>query len=68
MKIQEEMHTERVQHEGIGAEEAYADMLSKLSISEGDVQDGNTILTALLARCTLWIEIIREKCALHHHT
>lgn len=55
------MQTDTYQHEGVNAEQAYAQTLSKLSLTEGEVQDGRTIILALLVRCTLWIEIIREK-------
>jgi hypothetical protein len=65
-QIQQEMETDTYQHEGKSAEQAYADKLSKLSLTEGEVQDGRTVVLALLARCTLWIEIIREKHAIHY--
>jgi hypothetical protein len=55
------MHAEADHHQGKTAEQAYAEKLSKLSLTEGGVQDGRTVVLALLARCTLWIEIIREK-------
>jgi hypothetical protein len=60
-QMQVEMQTDTYQHEGMGAEQAYAEKLSKLTLTEGEVQDGRTIILALLVRCTLWIEIIREK-------
>lgn len=60
-QIEAEMQAERIQHDGISAEDAYADRLGILSLTEGEVQDGDKIVQALLVRCTLWIEIIREK-------
>ncbi len=63
-ELQAEMNADMdvVKHEGKSAEQAYAEKLAKLSLTEGEVQDGQTVVLALLARCTLWIEIIREKC------
>lgn len=61
LKIQDEVHAERLTHEGQNPEEAYAARLSLLSLTEGEVPDGRTVIQALLARCTLWIEIIRQK-------
>ncbi|KAK3710043.1 hypothetical protein LTR37_010474 [Vermiconidia calcicola] len=60
-QIESEMQAERIQHDGISAEDAYADRLGILSLTEGEVQDGDKVVQALLVRCTLWIEIIREK-------
>ncbi|KAK5171326.1 uncharacterized protein LTR77_004470 [Saxophila tyrrhenica] len=61
IQIQEEMNADTIEYEGKSAEQAYADKLSKLSLTEGEIQDGRQIVLALLARCTLWIDIIREK-------
>ncbi len=55
------MHAETITYDGKSAEETYAAKLSNLSLSEGDVRDGREVVLALLARCTLWIDIIREK-------
>lgn len=60
-KIQDEVHAETLTHEGQNAEEAYASRLSQLSLTEGEVPDGRTVVKALLARCTLWLEIMRQK-------
>lgn len=62
LKIQAEVHAEDVQHEGQGPEEAYASRLAELSLTEGEVPDGKAVIKALLIRCTLWIEIMRQKC------
>lgn len=59
--IQKELHEDRDPHEGKSAEEAYAERLSKLSLTEGGVQDGEVVVKALLARCLLWCEVIQEK-------
>jgi hypothetical protein len=60
-EIQEEVHVDRYTHEGKTAEQAYEDKLAYLSLTEGGEQDGATVVKALLIRCTLWIEIMREK-------
>ena len=52
---------EQYTHEGKTAEQAYEDKLAYLSLTEGGDQDGATIVKGLLIRCTLWIEIMREK-------
>ena len=67
MQMKEEMNLETYQHEGKTAEQAYEDKLAYLSLTEGGVQDGRTVVSALLVRCTLWIEIIREKYDNPHH-
>lgn len=61
LKIQDEMHAETVHHEGQNPENAYASRLSQLNLTEGEVLDGRTVIKALLMRCTLWLEIVREK-------
>ena len=58
------MHADPFNHEGMNAEQAYAEKLSKMSLTDGEVQDGRTVNIALLLRCQLWIEIIREKLVL----
>ena len=60
-QIRDELQAESIQHEGQSAEEAYADRLAYLSLTDGEVQDGQSVVKGLLMRCTLWIEIIREK-------
>lgn len=66
--IQKELHEDRDPHEGKSAEEAYAERLSKLSLTEGGVQDGEVVVKALLARCLLWCEVIQEKYVGLHFT
>ena len=60
-EIQEEVHVTTYSHEGKTPEQAYEDKLAFLSLTEGGVQDGITVVKALLIRCTLWVEIMREK-------
>ena len=60
-EIQEELQVTTYSHEGKTPEQAYEDKLAFLSLTEGGVQDGQTVIKALLIRCTLWIEIMREK-------
>lgn len=65
LQIQKEVETdEPQQHSGQSAEEAYATRLQRLSITGGEVHDGKFVMKTTLERCLLWIEIIREKCAL----
>lgn len=61
LKIRAEVHAEDIQVEGQGPEEAYASRLAELSLTEGEVPDGKAVIRALLTRCTLWIEIMRQK-------
>lgn len=61
LAIQHELHEDRDPHEGRSAEQAYAERLNKLSLTEGEVQEGETVVKALLARCLLWCEVIQEK-------
>ena len=61
LQIQEQMQVDTFQHDGLSAEQAYEKKLAYLSLTEGDVQDGQTVIKALLIRCSLWIEIMREK-------
>lgn len=61
MQIQEEISYGGLEHEGQSAEQAYADRLHQLSLIEGGARDGQTVVKALVVRCTLWIEIVREK-------
>lgn len=60
-EIQADLHDTGVEHEGITAEEAYAERLAQLHIEEGFVQDGDKVVSVLLARCLLWVEIIQER-------
>lgn len=61
LKVQDEIHADAFQHEGQNAEEAYASRLAELSLTEGEAPDGKAVIRALLIRCALWIEIMREK-------
>lgn len=54
-----------MEHPGKSAEQAYEKMLANMSLTEGEVQDGKTVVKALLLRCLLWIEIVKEKYG-HH--
>lgn len=64
-RIREELHESGFTHEGQTAEEAYAERLEQLHLDEskGVVQEGNRVVSVLLARCLLWLEVIREKYA-----
>lgn len=35
--------------------------MAALSLTEGEIADGPTVIRALLARCLLWIEVIQER-------
>lgn len=61
--ISEQLHESGYTHEGKTAEEAYAERLSQFHIDEGVVRDGNQVVSTLLARCLLWVEVIQEKYA-----
>ena len=61
LQVQEALQEHGVEHPGKSAEQAYEKMLSQLSLTEGEVQDGKTVVGALLTRCLLWIEIVKEK-------
>ncbi|KAL1586773.1 hypothetical protein WHR41_04470 [Cladosporium halotolerans] len=61
LAIQHELHEDRISHDGKSAEDAYAEKLSTLSLTEGGVRDGDVVVKALLARCMLWCEVIQEK-------
>ena len=61
LEIQEQLHESRITHEGKTAEQVYAERLAQMSLTEGEVADGPTVLRALLVRCLLWVEIIQEK-------
>ncbi|KAK4575351.1 hypothetical protein LTR86_001205 [Recurvomyces mirabilis] len=61
LEIQEQLHESKITHEGKTAEQVYAERLGQMSLTEGEVSDGPTVVRALLARCLLWVEIIQEK-------
>ena len=61
LQIQSELHESRDAHEGKSAEQTYAERVSTLSLTEGEVSDGPTVVRALLARCLLWVEVVQEK-------
>lgn len=60
-KIRTEVHAEAIQHEGQNAQEAYRSRLHSLSLTEGEVPDGDQVIQTLLIRIALWLEIMREK-------
>ncbi|THV92084.1 hypothetical protein D6D23_00378 [Aureobasidium pullulans] len=60
-QIQAELKDAGVSHEGRTAEEAYAERLSQVHIAENNVQEGTKVVSFLLGRCLLWVEIIQEK-------
>lgn len=62
-QVQAALHLQGVEHEGKSAEQAYEKMLGQLSLTEGEAQDGKLIVKALLIRCLLWTEIVKEKYA-----
>lgn len=64
LKIQEDIHSdisESLAASGLPAEQVFAEKLAKLSLTDGEIRDGPTVVKSLLARCVLWIEIIQEK-------
>ena len=67
LKIQSEIHAEALHHEGQNAEEAYASRFAEITLTEGEPHDGKSVVKGLLIRCTLWIEIMREKYATSSH-
>lgn len=60
-EVQSALQQQGMDHGGKSAEQAYEKVLAQLSLTEGEVRDGKTVVSALLARCLLWIEVIREK-------
>lgn len=67
-QIQAQLDVSEVSHDGKSAEQAYADKLSQMSLTEGadgEIQDGRTVVKALCIRCALWSEVIKEKYASH---
>ena len=65
LQLRDEIDAESVHHDGESAEQAYASRISQMSLTEGNPRDGRAVITSLLFRCTVWIEIIREKCVCH---
>ncbi|KAF4553338.1 Hypothetical protein D9617_7g030650 [Elsinoe fawcettii] len=61
LQIQSELHAGEPLHEGKSAEEAYAERLAQISLSENTPQDGDEVVKTLLARCMIWREIIEKK-------
>ncbi|TKA79140.1 hypothetical protein B0A49_01322 [Cryomyces minteri] len=43
------------------AEEQYADKLREMKLDENHVPEGKKLVLDLLARCLLWVQIVREK-------
>jgi hypothetical protein len=60
-QIQDELKDAGVAHEGRTAEEAYAERLSQVHIDEAHAEEGSKVVSSLLGRCLLWVEIIQEK-------
>ena len=60
-QIQTELQDASGSHEGKTAEEAYAERLAQIHIDASHSEEGDKIVSALLARCQLWLEIIQEK-------
>lgn len=59
-KIATDLHEQNlVAHEGKSAEEVYAERLAQLSLTDNEIQDGHQVVSALLARCILWAEVIQ---------
>ena len=61
LQAQEELHVAGVSHEGKSAEEAYAERLAQLHLEEGVIQDGSKVVSTVLQRCLLWVEIVEER-------
>ncbi|KAI5360054.1 hypothetical protein Slin15195_G119170 [Septoria linicola] len=61
LQIQEELHAEIDPHDGKSAQEVYAERLQLIQDCPSCVTDPETTVKSLLARCLLWVEIIREK-------
>ncbi|KAI7585939.1 hypothetical protein KC343_g19457, partial [Hortaea werneckii] len=61
LDIQASLNESRDAHEGKTAEQTYAERLASLSLTEGGISDGPTVVRALLARCLLWLEVIQER-------
>jgi len=61
LQAQEELHVAGVSHEGKSAEEAYAERLAQLHLEEGVIQDGAKVVSTVLQRCLLWVEIVEER-------
>ncbi|KAK5134268.1 hypothetical protein LTR08_006812 [Meristemomyces frigidus] len=61
LQIQAELHESRDNHEGKSAVQVYAERLASMSLTDSAVADGPTVVSALLARCLLWVEVIQEK-------
>lgn len=60
-QIQAELKDAGVSHEGRTAEEAYAERLQQVHIDENHIEEGSKVVSFLLGRCLLWVEIIQEK-------
>lgn len=62
LAIQAQLPDAQVPHEGVSAEELYAERIALIQLGPG-VQPGERVLNSLLVRCILWVEVIEEKCA-----
>jgi hypothetical protein len=61
LQIQGELHADRDPHEGKSAVEVYSERLRLIQEYPLNVQEPETMVRSLLARCLLWVEIIEEK-------
>jgi len=61
LQTQEELHIAGISHEGKSAEEAYAERLAQMHLEEGVIQDGPKVVSTVLQRCLLWVEIVEER-------
>ncbi|KAI4735361.1 hypothetical protein E4T50_14116 [Aureobasidium sp. EXF-12298] len=60
-QIQAELKDAGVSHEGRTAEEAYAEQLQQVHIDENHIEEGSKVVSFLLGRCLLWLEIVQKK-------
>jgi hypothetical protein len=63
-QIQAELKDSGVSHEGRTAEEAYAERLQQVHIDEDHIEEGSKVVSFLLGRCLLWLEIVQKKYAI----
>ena len=64
LQVQAELKAVGVEHEGKTAEEAYAERLAQIHLDDGVILEGDKVVSTLLARCLLWVEVVEEKYAL----
>lgn len=61
LNVQEALHQQSVSHEGQTAEEAYLEKMKNFHLQEGVIEDGPTVVSTLMMRCSIWYEIIEQK-------